>query len=735
MKQVVSAAAIAAAASAALNNKISPSSLSIINSDTLPGNLLPNFLFQQGSIEGGSIGLKIGGGRGTPRVFTPDDTCLDDIFEGAMMDTRSPQLPYLTQDQWTCDRKVEDMSVWNFENDDLLVTITPQFAGKVWGIYDKKRQRDLLFNNRAHQPANIGALKAWASGGAEWNWSPGIIGHSAFSETQTYLTTVDTEEGPMARVYEFDRYNGTVWQVDMLIVNDTFVAHPRITNPTDVDLRGYWWTCVAVDATPETRIFAPATRVAETSREPMRDAPWPYFAEAIENSTFQGYNGEWPTDNSWLANHQLGDMFLRIPDTVYSPYIAHTETDGYVLVHGHPLNGTKFFTWGDQGPGRFMQDFLAGGGKRQGDYTELQVGPAPTQMQNFPVPKNSIREWTEWFKGFDGKTDVLRGKDYNAALDHIDQWMRSPNGMPKEEVNKWDAFFQKHATKAPSQILVRGQPWGALEEMLLGHKLVEGLEFSLPKEGEEGYEEAVAWIELLTQGTFSERTLSLLPVSYQTTDRWFKRIIESAEKHGMTWLHALHIGVGYGERGATETAIKYFQLSMDLKPNPIAIRCIGVMQTTMEAAFALIKQGYEMIPQWPNKNDPSISRLYRNFVTEISFLLIQENWMPEMEAFYAVVPEAYRHLDGFLTLEIKVLLYRQEFEHAASVLGSNCFPTFAKARDNLMKMWNQAQEGIAQQKKGSTPLTYVEKHRARVDHPIPDNIGCQYASEFCANYW
>ena len=44
---------------------------------------------------------------------------------------------------------------------------------------------------------------------------------------------------------------------------------------------------------------------------------------------------------------------------------------------GHPLNGTKFFTWGDNGPGRFMQDFLAGGGKREGDYTELQVGPAP----------------------------------------------------------------------------------------------------------------------------------------------------------------------------------------------------------------------------------------------------------------------------------------------------------------------------------------------------------------------
>lgn len=57
------------------------------------------------------------------------------------------------------------------------------------------------------------------------------------------------------------------------------------------------------------------------------------------------------------GNHQIGDLFLRIPDTVYSPYIAHNPDDGtgYVLVHGHPLNGTKFFTWGQSGPGRFMQ--------------------------------------------------------------------------------------------------------------------------------------------------------------------------------------------------------------------------------------------------------------------------------------------------------------------------------------------------------------------------------------------
>jgi hypothetical protein len=245
-------------------NKIKKSTLNIINSVTKPGNLLPKFLFQQGSVEGGSVNMPIGGGRGTMKPFIPDDSCGDDIFEGAMEDERSPQLPYLTQDQWTCDRKQEDIDVWILETDDLKVTITPQYAGKVWGIYDKREGRDLLFNNRAHQPANIATLKAWASGGCEWNWSPGIIGHSVFSETQVYLTQVETSRGPLLRVYEFDRYNGTVWQVDMIISNGTFFAHPRITNPTAVDLRGYWWTCVAVHAEPSTRIFSPATHVAET---------------------------------------------------------------------------------------------------------------------------------------------------------------------------------------------------------------------------------------------------------------------------------------------------------------------------------------------------------------------------------------------------------------------------------------------------------------------------------------
>jgi len=725
----------------AQNVDIKHTTMNIMNSETLPGNLLPNFMFQQGSIEGGSVGVKIGGGRGDPHPFIPDDSCGDDIFDGAMTDMRSPQLPYLTQDQWTCDRKSEDISIWTMEDEKLKVTITPQYGGKVWALFDKERNQDLLYNNRAHQPANIGALKSWAAGGAEWNWSPGIIGHSAFTESQVFMGRLDTERGPVMRVFEFDRYNGTVWQVDMLLSNGSFVAHPRILNPTDKDLRGYWWTCVAVDAEPSTRIFTPATHVAETSRDPMRTAPWPYFAEAIENASFHGYQNAWPTDNSYLGNHQIGDMFLRLPaDDIYTPYIGHNQEGdhGYTLIHGHPLNGTKFYTWGQSGPGRFMQDFLAGGGKRQGDYTELQVGPAPTQMQNFAVPKKSSQQWTEWFKGFVGDETVLRGDDYDAALGLIDSWMRSDAGMPKSSTSELDAFFAKLADVPVSEMLVTGQPWGALEEMLLGRQITPGLTFTLPSKGDPTYEEAQPWIELLQQGTFSAETLARLPISYQTTDLWLEKLEESAEKYGMTWLHALYISIAHIERGAIDYPLELLRKSMAMKPNPVAARCMGVLQSTAEAAWPFFQQAWA-VAQADFKEDAAYARITLNLVTEISFFLQQELWYPEMEAFGKMVMEGNylgnANSDAFMTMRIKTLLHNNQNEDALALLGSNCFPTYAKARDDLMNMWNTAVMGVAQQVKGAVPLTYVEQHQARVSHPIPDNIGCQYASEYCTNYW
>ena len=134
--------------------------------------------------------------------------------------------------------------------------------------------------------------------------------------------------------------------------------------------------------------------------------------------------------------------------------------------------------------------------------------------------------------------------------------------------------------------------------------------------------------------------------------------------------------------------------------------------------------------------DPAYDRLTANLVTEISFFLQQAGWYDSMQTFLVAVPEKYRQNDAYITMQVMVNLHNAEYDAAAAILGKECFPTYAKARADLMDMWNAAQEGIAQQKKGhDSTLTNVEKHQARVQHPVPENIGCQYASEYCNTYW
>ena len=77
-----------------------------------------------------------------------------------------------------------------------------------------------------------------------------------------------------------------------------------------------------------------------------------------------------------------------------------------------------------------MQDFLGGlsgpdfipDEARIGDYAELQVGPAYTQMQTFDLPSGSPFQWTEYFGAFNGNSSVLSGDDYGAALDSVSDW-------------------------------------------------------------------------------------------------------------------------------------------------------------------------------------------------------------------------------------------------------------------------------------------------------------------------
>ena len=119
----------------------------------------------------------------------------------------------LKYDTWGCERKPATLPAILLDSPTMRVTITPQFGGKVWSMHDKVANREFFFSNPAHQPANIGARGAWTAGGLEFNWSPGYLGHSAFTEERVWAAKLSTTRGDVVRVYEYDRYNGTVFQV------------------------------------------------------------------------------------------------------------------------------------------------------------------------------------------------------------------------------------------------------------------------------------------------------------------------------------------------------------------------------------------------------------------------------------------------------------------------------------------------------------------------------------------
>ena len=320
-------------------------------SSTGPSSTLPSFFFMAGGEEGGSVWSGHGWhGTGQPSPYKVATSCPEDVFENASPDLRVPQLPWRIQEDWGCEAMMTnttgDADVIVLENDVLRAAITPQWGGKIWSLYHKGLKRQIFFNNPAHQPGNIGYRKAWTAGGCEWNWAPGKIGHSVFSESPVWTAIMPTHMGPVVRVWEYDRLNGTVWQVDVLIHGDKLFAHPKITNPTAVELPGYWWTCVAMPIdSPKTRVITPA----ELSINGGSCAPWPNGGLGAANTSFRGPDlGQcaeaaggmgtcaWQSDLSFLGNiPHSNDFFMHI-DEGTDPWIAHAREDGFTVVHSHP---------------------------------------------------------------------------------------------------------------------------------------------------------------------------------------------------------------------------------------------------------------------------------------------------------------------------------------------------------------------------------------------------------------
>ena len=287
--------------------------------------------------------------------------------------------PYTQQNIYTRALHEEAVEVALLENDYLKATFIPSLGGRLWSLYDKVAQKELLYVNDVIRPSNLAVRNAWVSGGVEWNI--GVIGHSPLTCEQLFVGTLEVDGMPVLRLYEYERIRRVTYQMDFFLPDDSrfLLCRMRIVNPHTEEVPMYWWSNMAVPELEKGRIVVDADTAYTNSDSAVYKVPIPMV---------NGIDISYP-----IRIPSAVDYFFDIP-TSHRKYITHLDETGYGVVQlsTSRLQSRKLFVWGQLIGSHRWQDFLC---EKAGRYIEIQSGLPKTQYGCIPMPAESEWEWLE----------------------------------------------------------------------------------------------------------------------------------------------------------------------------------------------------------------------------------------------------------------------------------------------------------------------------------------------------
>ena len=458
-------------------------------------------------------------------------------------------LPYLILDEYDRNKKMRDFNGAVLENNKLKVIFIPELGGRLWSIFDKEKNKELLYVNPVFQPGNLALRNAWFSGGVEFN--VGIKGHNPLTCSPLWCAVDKYENGEVLRLYEFERIRSVVYSVSAYLPDDSPVLYLKckIENSSPEKKDMYWWSNIAVPETKKTRVFVPA----DESFLSFYDANH-YILDKTPVPFSNGIDVSYPSEIS-----SSRDFFYKIPEERYK-WIATADEDGFGLLQcsTKELRGRKLFVWGMGQGGRHWNEWLSEEGS---SYIEIQAGLTNTQLEHIPMDGNCTWEWVEAYTALDIKPDIAHG-DYKNAVENIEEYMISRVGNPNE------LTFPKDNEALSSEIIYTGSDWGAVEEMVNGNKIST---FDFPKRNDP---ETKIWTILLKENRFPEPDVNEEPVSYVTGKFWLDKLENLPDKN---WFSLLHTGVIKYAMGDVQGAKSAFEESVRLKKSPWSLRNLAMI--------------------------------------------------------------------------------------------------------------------------------------------------------------
>lgn len=614
-------------------------------------------------------------GRSNP---LPDIGGVQDVHAAIAIDTESvtPEeskymgwarvksiLPYTIQDGYN---RIKQPKAWNaaiLENEYLKAVFLPELGGRLWSLYDKKEGRELLHKNPVFQPCNLALRNAWFSGGVEWNC--GIIGHTPYTCDQMYCEELAMDDGtPVVRMYQYERVRGLVYRVEAFLPeeSDRLYVRIRIDNTRQEPTAVYWWSNMAVDEREDVRVLVPAAKAFRYGYGgKLAKIPVPHMDGMDVSYTMQLPHA---MDFFFDLNRDDEENYER-PQRRWVSAIGG-DGHGFIQTSTDALQSRKLFVWGMNAGGRNWQTFLSKPGSQ---YLEIQAGLAHTQLEHLPMEPGATISWLEAYGAIKADPTIVHDPDWEKAWAEVDTELEK--ACPRDTVEAWLKRCEKELDGKNGELKQYGPGWACLEQKAWGDAFdARGLRFPEDMLGEAERQ----WISLLESGSLAEPDPMEEPLGYQIGDHWAERLQAGDEN----WYSTYQLGVYYAYKGDVETAAAYWKKSAELRSNPWALRCLGIVEQQngdMQKAADVLVKAVKLVPEV-------------HIAKEAMNLLKDTGRYEEMMEIYEALPEAVRKNGRVLIASCEAFIETGRYEEAeAMLLGDIALDDVKEGEVKLSDLW------------------------------------------------
>ena len=486
-------------------------------------------------------------------------------------------LPYTMQDDYVRTDNIIKLDTVVLENNKLKAIFLIGYGARLWSLFDKESNKELLHRNEVFHPSNLAVRNAWFAGGVEWNI--GFLGHSPFTFDNVFVEELYDDElkCPVLKFFEWERKRKAAYFVYAYLPEDSdrLMIRVKIKNYSGDDVPMYWWSNIAVPETTGTRTIVPSEYAWSHAYDGgLSKTPIPYFRRMDVTYTVQQFISM--------------DYYFHI-DNDRRKYVAAVNEDGFGLLHlsSSRLMSRKLFVWGMRRSYRNWQDFLS---KPATPYFEIQGGIAQTQMECIRMSKDAEWDWVEAYGKIKVDPEKAHSKLWSEAVECTDEFAANFDAFVSEKelvrARKYDSIKGKR--------IADGSGWAKVENAIRKEK---DMEIMPEFENSKLTAAEQMWVDLITNGEFPNPVDDKdIPVSF-TVDPEFLILLENyIHSNNDNWFALYTLSIGYAGLDMRDKAMAYAKKSAEIYKSKYNLRLIACIYDEENDCRAVryIKNAYEM---------------------------------------------------------------------------------------------------------------------------------------------